>query len=152
MGTGSYGGGGSGSGGSGNAGSSGGRYGTWGGGKWKGYHFKNKKLIVRPPNRRKIRTRVKEKLNRVTNQYLDNQFGSKLTSGVYQELFGVAEFVSQPNFCTELAEKYKIDPGPSFLLMLVNAIIENYRHLEYNVKVQETVRTKLRRFFYHGAW
>lgn len=142
MGTGSYGGGGSGSGGSGS-----GRYGGWGGGKWKGYIFKNKKLVVLKLNKKNVRIKIKSKLRQITNQYLDNQFCSKLTNGAYQELFTVASIVYRANSSIELAKQYNIEPGSGFIRQLVNAIVEKYRLLENNLKVQETIRTSLEDFF-----
>jgi hypothetical protein len=146
MGTGSYGGGGSGGGGSGGGGGGGGRA-TWGGGSWKGYVYNKGKLVVLKLNKKGVRKRVKYKLNKISNQYLDNQFGSKLTLTAYQELFTFKRIALSISPCEELRLIYEIDTGPGFLIRWINFVVDSCSSEEHNTKIRDTVQITLEDFF-----
>jgi hypothetical protein len=132
MGTGTAGGAGSGAG----RGGGGGRTSRFG-----SYRFTGTSAVETTPSEEVLQQEISTLLRgRAISDYLKKQFGSPLTTAVYQRLMDIADARDAEDPFGHLTSESPIDPGPGFLMRLAAAITAGNAGLEPDRRVRETMR------------
>lgn len=136
MGTGSGGGGGSGSGGGGVGGGSA----TSGGYRFEKDKDGRKRIVGITVEEKTVQASIHRKLRKIPTTYLKKQFGSPLARHIFKELCTFSEWIDMESPCTNLADEYRIEDGPGFLVQWVGALMTMFQHEELNSKMRATAR------------